>query len=41
MSREEPCVKLGKVSFDGDTRDCLRLYSIKKMELKLIRPRSS
>ena len=29
-SREEPRVKLGKVSFHGDTRDCLRPHSIEK-----------
>ena len=30
MSREEPRVKLGKVSLHGDIRDCLRSHSIKK-----------
>ena len=29
MSREKPCVKLGKVPFHGDIRDCLRPYSVK------------
>ena len=28
MLREEPRVKLGEVSFHGDTRDCLRPHSI-------------
>ena len=28
MSRKEPRVKLGKVSFHGDTRDCLRSHSL-------------
>ena len=30
MSREKSCVKFGKVPFHGNTRDCLRPYSIKK-----------
>ena len=30
MSREEPCVKLGKVSLHGDIRGCLRPHSIEK-----------
>ena len=30
MSREEPRVKLGKVSLHGDIRDCLRPHSIEK-----------
>ena len=29
MSREKPCIKLGKVPLHGDTRDCLRPYSVK------------
>ena len=32
MSREEPSVKLGKMSLHGDIRDCIRSHSIKKWD---------